>query len=269
MRRGSGPKLFDRRSRPPKPTPLGLEFFQETLPLIVGFDRALERLRGSADLARGTLRIGASRSAISEYLAPAISSFRRLYPDVTITVVDHIAEHLAAMVSDRKLDFAIAGRARTSDDIEQIEIASDPFGLACRFDHRLLQLDRPIVLADIDAATVIDLDDETGTAALLADHSGLPASFRNGAIRAHSTIGQLCLIRSGVGLGLLPRNAVMLFNDPALRFAEISDFGLVRRLYLLKPARHPTSHVAERFLAILHGKITGHPGHAQASSGGE
>lgn len=35
-----------------------------------------------------------------------------------------------------------------------------------------------------------------------------------------------------MGITLLPRNAVNLFNDPTLRFVHVRDLHLTRRLYL-------------------------------------
>lgn len=251
LEESAGIALFDRRLRPPQPTALGLEFLQDTLPLIEGLDRALSQLRQNADLARGTLSIGASPSAISSIVAPALSAFRKTYPAITITLFDDIAERLARLVSDGALDLAIAGRANTSPDLLQTEIASDPFGLACRSDHPLVLSGQPIHLADIDPDDLIHLDADTGTARLLAGHEPLPAAMRQGRLHAHSTIGQLCLIRAGLGVALLPREAVLLFNDPTLAFAEIVDLQLNRSLYLLQPTRRAISHVAERFISFL------------------
>lgn len=250
----AGHALFDRRLRPPRPTALGLQFLEETRPLVDGLDRALVRLREGARLAHGTLAIGASPSAISGMVAPALAAFRKAYPAVSITVHDDIAEKLAALVSDGVLDLAIAGRAAKSPDLSQVEIGSDPVGLACRVDHPLAERRQSIRLADIDAETLIHLDGNTGTAELLARHDALPATFREGYLRTHSTVAQLCLVRAGVGVALLPREAVFLFNDPALAFVAIADLDLTRSLYLLQPARRTMSHVAERFLTFLDGQ---------------
>jgi len=246
-----GAALFDRRSRPVQPTPLGLEFLQETLPLVEGLDRALERLRGSADLARGTLRIGASPSVIASHVAPAIDIFRRDHPNVSVTLHDDIAERLALQVAEGGLDLAIAGSAGAFVELEQVEIGRDRFGLACRTDHKLAGLPRALRLADIRPEELIHLDRNTGTAQLLNAYEGLPEQLRSGNLHAYSTIAQLCLIRAGVGIGLLPRGAVNVIRDPDLTFIEIEDLPLFRRVSLLQPSRRPISHIAERFVAIL------------------
>lgn len=251
LEESAGLLLFDRRLRPPRPTPLGLQFLEETRPLVEGLDRALMRLRQGAKLAHGSLAIGASPSAISGIVGPALAAFRAAHPAITITLHDDIAERLAVLVSEGALDLAIAGRAGTSADLIQSEIRSDAFGLACRADHPLALAGRPARLEEIDPDSLIHLDANTGTARLLSAHPALPDALRHGSLRAHSTIAQLCLIRAGLGVALLPREAVLLFNDPALTFVAVADFTLMRSLYLLQPARRPVSHVAERFIALL------------------
>lgn len=246
-----GGRLFDRSVRPPIATPLGLAFFKETEPLVRNFDRAFDRLRDQARGLQTTLRIGATPSTISSLIAPALVRFRAEHPNIVITLHDDVAERLAVMVLNGQLDIAIAGRAHTSSDLLQIEIGSDRFGLACHHMHLLAQRTEPVKLADIDAGSVIHLGSDTGSARLLSDHHALPERLRRGTLETYSTIAQLCLVRSGVGVALLPRSAVLLFNDPAIRFVEVVDLQLVRRIYLLQSHATPPSAMAQRFIDLL------------------
>lgn len=247
----AGGALFDRRSRPPAPTPLGLDFLKETEPLLSALDMSLARLRDHARGLRGILRIGATPSAITPLLAPPIAVFRAAYPEVTLTVHDDVAETLAAMVADARLDHAIAGRARSSPDLIQSEISADPFGLACALDHPLARSAVPVQLTDINPVELIHLGPETGSSRLLAAHPSLPEALKSGRLRSHSTIAQLCLVRAGIGVALLPRNAVLLFNDPGITFVPVSDLVLERKLYLLSPSKRSPNPVAEKFLALV------------------
>lgn len=249
----AGGALFDRRSRPPVPTPVGLEFLKDTAPLLDALDQSLTRLRARARGLHGALRLGAAPSAITPLIAPAIARFRAEHPGVILTLHDDVAETLAAMVADGRLDLAAAGRARSSPDLVQTEIAADPFGLACCADHPLARTGAPVRLSDIDPQALIHLGTETGSSRLLAAHPGLPDTLKTGPLRSHSTIAQLCLVRAGIGVALLPRNAVGLFNDPGIVFVPVSDLRLERKLYLLSPARRALPPTAERFRAIFLG----------------
>lgn len=246
----AGAPLFDRSQRPPVPTPLALAFLRETAPLLDGLDRALERMRAGRGLSGGSLAIGCTPSAVSDPVAPVLARMRRAHPGLRLRVHDDIAERLAQGVAEGALDLAVAGRALHSDDLLQSEIRRDPFGLACAASHPLAQRESAS-LHDIDPAEIISLDPGTGTQALLAGCPAIPAALRVGAIEAHSTIAQISLIRAGLGVALLPRNALMFFNDPALRFVPLDDLDLWRVLYLLIPTRRRLSPAARTFVDLL------------------
>ena len=249
-----GAPLFDRAMRPPAITPLGKAFLEESEPLLEGMDRAITRLRQNAGLEQGTLSIGASPSAISELIAPVLATFLEGNPGTRCVLHDDIAESLAELVSTGRLDLAVAGRALRSPDLRQREIIRDPFGLACLAVHPFAA-QGAVNLADIRADDLIGLDSSTGTQQLLMRCPEIPAAFHGGRLGAHSTIAQLCMIRAGLGMALLPRNAVALFRDPAIAFVEIADLDLWRTLYLLEPARRTVSGAARAFIALLEERV--------------
>lgn len=250
-----GAVLFDRTTRPAAMTPLARDFLKETMPLLDGMDQAVTHLRQRAGLKVGSLAIGASPSAISELLAPLLTEFMADKPGIRLTLHDDIAERLARMVSDGQLDLALAGRALQSHDLHQRAIMRDAFGLACRRDHPLAG--KPgIMLDDLAAETLIGLAAETGTHQILL-RSDLPRALLHARITAHSTIAQLCMVRAGMGVALLPENAVNLFRDPQIAFLRLADFHLWRTLYLLEPARRPPTPLANGFVAALEARMTG------------
>ncbi|MNI59992.1 LysR substrate binding domain protein [compost metagenome] len=121
----------------------------------------------------------------------------------------------------------------------------DDFGLACRTDDMLAR--KRIKLDDLQDRVLIGLASQTGTQQLLED-SDLPRWLLNTRINAHSTIAQLCMVRAGVGLALLPQNAVNLFNDPKILFVPVSDLRLQRILFVLEPKKRGLSPLARAFV---------------------
>lgn len=243
----AGAPLFDRRVRPPALTPLALDFLAETRDLLAGIERAGVNLRAAATLKSGRLAVGAAPSAIYGPFVEALARFGRDHPSIRCSLHDDIADRLAEQLQQGVLDLAVAGRARPTPDLTQTELGSDPFGLACAATHPLAK-DTTVRLSDIDPGQLVALSPGTGTRQLLTDCPDLPAPLKQGRIEVHSTIAQLCLIRAGAGVALMPRNAALVFGDPAIRFLPINDFDLRRRIYLLEPAHRPRSHVAARFI---------------------
>lgn len=233
-------------------TPLARTFLEDSRPLLGGLDIAVTRLRQRAGLEMGALLLGASPSAISTLVAPQLAIFLSDKPEVRCVIHDDVAETLAQMVAEGRLDLAVAGRAMQSSDLYQREILRDHFGLACRIDDPLTK--KAVKLEDLEDRPLIGLTPQTGTHQLLAA-SDLPPVLMQTRINAHSTIGQLCMIRAGLGIALLPRNAVLLFNDPQITFVPVEDLHLQRTLYLIEPKRRALAPLAQAFRDQLHREI--------------
>nr|WP_296430288.1 LysR substrate-binding domain-containing protein [Roseovarius sp. BRH_c41] len=219
--------------------------------MLEALDQSLVRARQAAGDTRGILRVGATPSMISPLVAPVIAQFRSDHPEVKLTLHDDIAETLTDMVADGRLDLALAGRARSSPDLEQTEIASDSIGPPCPAGHRHTRQTTWFHLAEIDPTELIHLDPGTGTARLIVEAPDLPAALKTGGLHCHSTIAQLCLVRAGTGIALLPENAVRLFNDPGIAFLPITDLSLRRRFYLLRSRRRSLTATARRFEQLV------------------
>jgi len=246
----AGAPLFSRNARPISPTPLGLGFLQETAPLVSGLNGAIERLYMRGHLMTGSLRIGASPSAISGLIAPAIAAFHQRHPEITVTLHDDIAEHLAEKVIAGDLDLAIAGRSRETPELYQRLMKRDPVVLGCRTDSNIFAKGS-IRLEEIDPRRLIHLDPDTGTADLIASSPDLGKRFLSGPLKAHSTVAQLCLLRAGVGYALMPLEALQLFNDPLIGSVPVEGLALERSLYLLSPRHRAPSHLATMFESFM------------------
>jgi LysR family transcriptional regulator, transcriptional activator for dmlA len=94
-----GVRLLNRTTRRVSLTGEGEVYFTEAVRLLAEIEALEHNLGRTRDLPSGLLRINATLGFSRAYLAPAISSFRRLYPDVEIQLV----------VSDAALNLVEAG----------------------------------------------------------------------------------------------------------------------------------------------------------------
>lgn len=246
----AGGALFDRRTRPPVPTPLGTAFLKDTAHILEDMDQALRHLHDRARGLNGTLNIGASPSTITPLVAPTIAAFREAYPGFIVTLHDDVAEILSDKVRSGELDFAVAGRARSSPDLTQTKIGEDEFGLACHKNHPLAKRAQ-ISLSDVARYPIIQLGSNAGSAVALDQCRQLPDSMRSSAIRCQSTIAQLCLLRAGVGVAILPQNAATLFRDQDIQFSLIQDFSLTREIYVLSSNRRELGKQVECLMGLI------------------
>ncbi|MDQ0560152.1 DNA-binding transcriptional LysR family regulator [Rhizobium mesoamericanum] len=246
-----GTAIFDRKTRPVRPTDAGEAFLEGAQDLLDRFELSLTNLRQVGGLKRGRVAIGAAPSAVLTPLSGAITRFRADYPGIDVIIHDDVAERLADMVMNRTLDFALAGPGFGSAELEGRKISEDPFGLVCHRDHPLARSPRPIVLTDINPDDVIALDRQAGIARMLANCAELPPNLTVGRIKTFSTVAQLTLISRNAGVALLPQHAAKVIQSDDIVFRAIADFRLVRSLYLLTRSRSTPSPAAQRFISYL------------------
>ncbi|OLP60873.1 transcriptional regulator [Xaviernesmea oryzae] len=246
-----GTRIFDRASRPVRPTEDGRRFLDHARDVLDRFELSLHGLRQIGALQTGRVTIGAAPSSVQDYLADALARFCQDYPGVDVVIHDDVAERLAAMVADRRLDFALAGQTAGSSTLQAREIGADRFGLVCHCDHPLAKPGRVLRLADLPEGAMIALEGQTGIARLLADHPDLPPALLKGRIRTYSTIAQLTLVHRNLGIALLPERAAAVLQSDQIVFRLIDDLTLTRSIYLLTPFRTALSRAAERFIECL------------------
>lgn len=100
-----GVRIFERASRPPKPTAAGMQVFDMAKEILRTFDNTKASLRG--EKISGTLMIGSIRSSALNLLPKAIVQMRRTYPDLKVNLRISLSSTLIADVASGRLDAAI------------------------------------------------------------------------------------------------------------------------------------------------------------------
>ncbi|MGZ4279146.1 MAG: LysR family transcriptional regulator [Solirubrobacteraceae bacterium] len=242
LERATGLRLLDRR--PVRPTEAGLVALRAADAAGEALAAAATELGALRDGAAGSVRLGTFASAATGLAAPALATFARTHPGVTVAVaqLEPAGAH-EALVAGR-IDLAITfdydvAPQEPPGPVERVPLAGDPVLAALPRDHRFAAR-RTVELAE--------LADEPWIAAPLA---GLPlALLRDAAHRAGFRAAMeydgddfravLALVAAGLGLAVLPRLA--LHAAPGtVAVRPLADAPLTRRLYLarLRTARTP------------------------------
>ncbi|WP_170181797.1 LysR family transcriptional regulator [Phreatobacter stygius] len=101
-----GTILLDRRVKPPRLTPAGIEAL-ERCRAILGAIGALKASTAATAEPEGTLRIGFASALAAETIADAVRAVRQQFPKVELRVVGGWARDLADLVLEDKLDAAV------------------------------------------------------------------------------------------------------------------------------------------------------------------
>lgn len=118
-------KLFNRVGRRIELTAAGQMFFGEARAVLARAAAAERSLADLAGLKRGTLSLYASQTIVNYWLPTRVAEFRKLYPDVQMTVKAANTEQVVAATRDGIADLGLVEGSVDEPQLECREIGSD------------------------------------------------------------------------------------------------------------------------------------------------
>ena len=229
-----GLKLFDRTTRRVVMTEDAARFKLVADKVLQDFDTAIGDLKAISLSHRGHARIAAVPSMIEHVLTPALASFRRAYPGITISVSDGGADKVERAVLTGEVDFGISSRLNNFADLAYLPILGDPFGVLFPNDHPLAKIKRSIRWSDLSGFEYIALATDTGIGAYLDSHPALglhqDASLHD---RASSTTSLFAMLNLGGKISVLPELSVLGSPLKKFTFRELSEPSVTREVCLI------------------------------------
>ena len=102
-----GVELFDRNTKPLKPTPMGIQVYQKCLAILRGMG-SLRELVATDTPPSGLLRLGVPQTIGDVVLLDALRHLRGQFPDLREQVVTGWGSHLIGKIESGELDAAAA-----------------------------------------------------------------------------------------------------------------------------------------------------------------
>ena len=102
-----GAALFIRGAGPPRPTPAADAYYRRCVDLLRRHQAATTEARGFAGAQAGEVSVGLMPTMTRSVLAPALTAFLDLHPNVAVRVVEAYSNDLVQKVRSAELDFAI------------------------------------------------------------------------------------------------------------------------------------------------------------------
>lgn len=133
-----GIRLFDRMARRIYPTETGNRFYEYALHIVSLFDEMEKSVRDWEDSDR--LRIGASVTVGSFLLSFLIKEYKKLHPDIRISVVVKNAEAIEQYALDNQVDFGLIAGTVTNPKLCREAFFSDRMCLIAAPGHPLSRL---------------------------------------------------------------------------------------------------------------------------------
>lgn len=223
-----GLKLFERGQSGSRLTEAGADLFGEAEKV----ERAAQALESRAAAHQrglaGTIRVTAAESVANLALIPALSEFRRLYPEVTIELA---MTDVALSLENGEADVALrAGAALTDSDLIARKLSEFVFAIYCSKSYAEAN-GVPRRPEDLKRHVLIGPDGE-----LMARTPGMAWMFEQAPnaevrVRANTVNSMMAAVKAGLGVSPLP--AVMADLDPELLRCMTPDPRPVASLWIL------------------------------------
>lgn len=152
-----GVLIFDRSKQPVVPTKIGLEIISQARIVLSESAKIKELIEEEKGKVSGQLRIGVIPT-ISPYLIPLfIKNFSEQYPEVSITIEEHITDDILKGLLENKLDLGILATPSGVESLTEQVIYNEEFVAYLGKDHPLLKVKAidPFLL-DTDDVWVLD-----------------------------------------------------------------------------------------------------------------
>jgi DNA-binding transcriptional LysR family regulator len=190
-------------------------------------DQVRTQMQSFSKGVRGVVRVCASLSAITQFLARPLRQFSQLYPDIQLQLDEKTSPQVVQAVADNAADIGIYLPVTHGPSLQSMPYREDQLAVIVPKGHPLARrkrvsmqdlVDHPLIGIQSDSAIQIEL--------------GRAAAQRGLALRQRfqvSSFDPLCaMVSQGLGIGVLPRSCaiehahskplqVLTLTDPAAR----------------------------------------------------
>jgi LysR family hydrogen peroxide-inducible transcriptional activator len=245
-----GEPLFERTKREARLTPQGEAFVVRAQKILAEVEAAQRDVSDAQKLVRGRVTVGILPTIAPYMLPPVVRAFTKKFPGTEIIVQEDTTAQLLKMVQAYEIDFAIASRPITGEQLEVRELFSEELLLALPPRHALVRK-RMIRPADLAGENLIVMKEGhcLGDQTLgFCERRDLP--FKIGFRSAQLETIQ-ALVYAGVGVSLVPAMAARGSRHHQPAYRHLPSPPPQRQIVAVWPAQRIMSRAAREFLELL------------------
>ncbi len=225
-----GAPLFE-SARKSHLTPLGAQIADKAVQELEHFDRTIAAIGALARAEEGHVRLSVTPSVVQTVMPDILRRFMMARPGVSIDMRDTDSEGVQRDLVQGAAEIGMATLPPLRG-FERELILSDAFGIVCRADHPLSRDWKNLGWSDLEGMDFI----ANGLCAQIEDPAFQPI-LAGARLTVRNTASILSLVRSGAGVTILPRLAVLPgFDD--LAFLPLAEPGLRREVWMLSAPTH-------------------------------
>lgn len=229
-----GVALFNRTTRQVSLTSDGESLLVAAERIIDDFDRSLGDMRQATIRRRGQVAVAVLPSVATRLMPAVVRGFHETYPAIRITLRDDNGRGVHRQVLDREVELGISNIWRNYPELEFTPLTRDRFGLVCRCDDPLAREDGPYNWTDIDQTRLLIMAADTAFYTALKDNLEFVARCPSPAGEVLAMVTMLDMVRSGLGITLLPELARPAAVESELVFRRLTNPVVYRELCLIR-----------------------------------
>lgn len=226
--------LVDRSAKGFSLTPAGVEVARRTENVLADARDLVRAASASQPLFDGTYQLGLIPTIGPFILPSAMPLIEKAFPELRLYLREDLTANLVNLLRADQIDMAVLALPIEHEGLDTVIFGQDPFDLVCRKDHPLAGRDEVQTEELLDESLMLLEDGHC-----LRDHAlsacRLPGGNNGTAFAATSLFTLVQMVRSGLGVTLLPRLSI--------------DAGLAEGLAVV-PLRDPDGSVPARDLGL-------------------
>lgn len=204
-----GVSLFHRNNRHVELTSAGRVFYEEVHRILRDLDGAGEQARRAARGEIGTLRVGFVGSATYDILPTVLREYRRLYPDVQVSLHEMSTPDQLDALHKEKIDVGVLRPSDVDDSVSTKIVQASPCVLVVPASHPLL-MKKEIQLTDLVGEAFAMLSRKTWAGLYDQVLSLCNPKIIQEALEFQTVIG---LVAAGMGISVVPQSAMNLHTQ--------------------------------------------------------
>jgi DNA-binding transcriptional LysR family regulator len=220
LERTVGAQLLERDNRRVALTTAGQVFLAEARRLLSLADTAPELARRVSSGSHGVVRIGFTAASTYGTLGRLLNELGRNLPDIDVDLHEMVTREQVAALLNEEVDLGLARPPFDAETFGSRLLLREALLVAVPTGHRLLQLGRDVVAADLAAEPVVMHSPTQARYFYDLVVSMVPAASGNAVHTVSQVLTMLWLVAAGRGVAFVPASAARLPID-GVEFARV------------------------------------------------
>jgi DNA-binding transcriptional LysR family regulator len=243
-----GAPLLTRGRRGIEPTAAGQALLTRARDILSTMERLHGELSEFASGVRGNVRVFASISALSEFLADDVGTFLAQHEDVRVSLEERLSPDIVRGIREGAVDFGVCWDASDLTGLALLPYRADRLAIVVPASHPLAGRKR-VAFADTLRYPQVDVQPGSIMQAMLARYAALAGRSINRRIQVSTFEAASRSVAANLGIAIIPRESASVHAKALnLRVQPLTDEWAQRRFVVCMRSREALSPAA-RMLA--------------------